>query len=583
MKGMIDEVRLWHGTNTQETITERMYYRIDGSKEQGLVGYYPMENTHYDEYNQRVFVFSLENKGYQATASTTLVTDAEGVELSEGSDAPGLKVAPHKSNLDFSFVADERTVSVTLDHSAKSLEGCTVSTTLRDYYDMNTNVGTPITWSFVVKQNPLTWNTSEVNVSAKAGWDEDVTATLTNNGDEDQQWSFTELPSWLIASPSSGTIFAHGSQEVTFTVLPGNAIGKYFATVSARGNKELDTPLDICLTVKGNSPNWEREMTGESMTVTGQIKINGVISTDPDDMIGAFTDPDGESLGRCIGVGHPTYNASKDAYYVTMLIVADTSVVKVNDIIRFRIYDASTGKVYPLTNVYDEVYFKPDAVVGNLSNPVIWENRDKLLQTFELNQGANYISLYLKPVRQKLSELFSSVTKQIKSVQMYDGATFTYNSSDGEWSDEREGIDAGQMMIVQMNSDAELFVVGDAVNPEDYPITVKPGVNCIGVPSSSYMSLEEAFAGLNPQDGDQVKDLSGVSFYWAGEWSGDIGSIAPGKGYKYTSMDGIDKTFTFPVKEASSGGGVRSGNYGIAANYKYLHNMTAICTVHDEY
>jgi hypothetical protein len=166
---------------------------------------------------------------------------------------------------------------------------------------------------------------------------------------------------------------------------------------------------------------------------------------------------------------------------------------------------------------------------------------------------------------------------------MYDGATFTYNSSDGEWSDEREGIDAGQMMIVQMNSDAELFVVGDAVNPEDYPITVKPGVNCIGVPSSSYMSLEEAFAGLNPQDGDQVKDLSGVSFYWAGEWSGDIGSIAPGKGYKYTSMDGIDKTFTFPVKEASSGGGVRSGNYGIAANYKYLHNMTAICTVHDEY
>ena len=583
MKGMIDEVRLWHGTNTQETITERMYYRLDGSKEQGLVGYYPMENTHYDEYNQRVFVFSLENKGYQATASTTLVTDAEGVELSEGSDAPGLKVAPHKSNLDFSFVADERTVSVTLDHSAKSLEGCTVSTTLRDYYDMNTNVGTPITWSFVVKQNPLTWNTSEVNVSAKAGWDEDVTATLTNNGDEDQQWSFTELPSWLIASPSSGTIFAHGSQEVTFTVLPGNAIGKYFATVSARGNKELDTPLDICLTVKGNSPNWEREMTGESMTVTGQIKINGVISTDPDDMIGAFTDPDGESLGRCIGVGHPTYNASKDAYYVTMLIVADTSVVKVNDIIRFRIYDASTGKVYPLTNVYDEVYFKPDAVVGNLSNPVIWENRDKLLQTFELNQGANYISLYLKPVRQKLSELFSSVTKQIKSVQMYDGATFTYNSSDGEWSDEREGIDAGQMMIVQMNSDAELFVVGDAVNPEDYPITVKPGVNCIGVPSSSYMSLEEAFAGLNPQDGDQVKDLSGVSFYWAGEWSGDIGSIAPGKGYKYTSMDGIDKTFTFPVKEASSGGGVRSGNYGIAANYKYLHNMTAICTVHDEY
>ena len=580
MKGMLDEVRLWHGTNTQETIIERMYYRLDAAKEHGLVGYYPMEETRYDEYNQRVFFFSLKNL---ATDSTTLVADAEGVEFTEGAEAPGLKMAPHKSNLDFHFVADERTVSVILDHSAKSLEGCTVSTTLRDYHDMHENVGTPITWSFVVKQNPLTWNTSEVSVSTKVGWVEDVTATLTNNGDEDQEWSLTDLPSWLDASPRSGTIFAHGTQEVTFTVLPFKGIGKYFTTVSARGNKELDTPLDICLTVKGESPAWEREMIGESMSVTGQIKINGVISTDPDDMIGAFTDPDGESLGRCIGVGQPKYDASKDAYYVTMLIVADTSVVKVKDIIRFRIYDASTGKVYPLTNVYDEVYFVPDTIVGSTANPVIWENRDKLLQTFSLNEGTNWISLYLKPVRRKVSELFSSVTRQLHSVQFADGEPITFNHDTGSWSGDRDGIDAGQMMMVQMDSDAELFVVGDAINPEDYPITVKPGVNLIGVPSSSYIPIDEAFASISPTSEDQVKNLSAMSYYRNNEWFGDIGTIEPGKGYKYISMASGERTLTFPSIETNSSGGVRSSNYGIAANYKYKQNMTAICTVHDEY
>jgi hypothetical protein len=43
MKGAIDEVRLWKSTNTQDAIVNRMYYRLDGSKTDGLVGYWPME------------------------------------------------------------------------------------------------------------------------------------------------------------------------------------------------------------------------------------------------------------------------------------------------------------------------------------------------------------------------------------------------------------------------------------------------------------------------------------------------------------------------------------------------------------
>lgn len=581
MKGMIDEVRFWHGTNTQETINERMYYRIDGVKEEGLVGYWPMENTYFDEYNQRVFVFSLENKGYQATASTTLVTDAEGVTLMAGSEAPGLKMAPHKSNLDFSFVADERTVSVTLDHSPQALEGCTVSTTLRDYYDLHTNVGTPITWSFVVKQNPLSWNTAEVQPRVPGGQDGTFTATLMNNGAADQQWKFNELPSWLSASPSSGTIFANGSQEVTFTVKSGNAIGKYFATVSASGNKDIDTPLDICLTVEGDKPDWQPKHYGSSMVVVGQIKIDGIVSTDPEDMVGAFFGIEGETLGECIGVGQPKYNANKDAYYVTMIIYG-TSAMNGQGIL-FRLYDASTGQTYPLTVATPAVVFKEDDSLGSSSNPVIWENEDKQLQMvhFWVDEPdeplCQWVSLFLAPETKDLS-LFNPVVSKIQSVEMSPTESFTY--SNNEWSGTYSPIKVGQMMKVTVKDNATLPVVGVAVDPADYPDTLRRGANWIGVPSSSFMTIDEAFAGLAPEEEDMVKSQTEISIYENGKWEGSLQTIEPGMGYIYNSMSETEKTFTFP-SAAVNKKQVQGTRKGISANFKYGHNMVAVCTVHD--
>ena len=577
MKGMLDEVRLWHGTNTQQTIGERMYYRLNGSKEQGLVGYWPMEKTYYDEYNQRVFVFSMENKGYQATAATTLIPNSEAGGIAEGSDAPGLKTAPNKSNLDFNFVADERTVTVTLEHSAEALEGCTVSTTLRDYYDLHTNVGTPITWSFIVKQNTLSWNTPEVAPKVTAGCNGSFTATLSNNGVADQTWAFTELPSWLEASPSSGTIFAHGSQEVTFTVKQGNPIGKYFATVSARGNKDIDTPLDICLTVEGSRPDWQPTKYDQSMTMIGQIKINGVLSTDPDDMVGAFTGSNGTSLGECIGVGKPKYNANKDAYYVSMMVYGTKQIE--GDNIFFRIYDASTGKTYPLTTASKETRFTADGSIGSTADPVIWENTDKLLQTFDLADNCQWISLYLDPNNDDLQQLFKPVSSIVKTVETVD-SIFTCENQ--VWDYNHTGIKAGEMMKVTMKSKGILPVIGSAVDPANYPVTVKPGGgNWIGVPSDSYMTLDEAFAGLAPEEGDVVKSQTAFAFYENGKWEGELEAIEPGKGYVYTSQAANTKEFTFPSNPTTLGIGQWAGKAGIAANFKYGHNMVLICTLHD--
>ena len=583
MKGAMDEVRLWHGANTQETINDRMYYRMDGSKEESLVGYWPMEETYYDEYNQRVFAFSMENKGYLGMEAT-LVPNTEGAIITEGSDAPGLKMAPHKSNLDFDFVADERTVAVTLEHSAEALEGCTVSTTLRDYYDKHDNVGTPITWSFVVKQNALSWNTAEVTPTVTAGYNGTFTATLTNNGVADQTWSFTELPSWLEASPLSGTIFAHGSKEITFTAKQGNPIGKYFTTVSARGNKGLDTPLDICLTVEGKKPNWTPTQYGQRMQIVGQIKIDGVVSTDPDDMVGAFVGISGEQVGECVGVGSPKYNSGRDAYYVSLTVYGTDEMA--NQEIYFRIYDASTGKTYPLTNVSKKVLFAVNGVMGNYADPVIWENSDKLLQLVDLQMpengdGIHWISFYLDTDNQNIEQLFKPVSSNIVQVSTNSKTTYTYNGQ--EWSTQSTPvINAGQMMMVKMSANDTLPVIGYAVNPKDYLYNIVPdSANWLGVPSDSYMTVEEAFAGLHPVDGDVVSGQVAFAMYDSNHWEGDLEAIEPGKGYVYISMDSEAKQFRFPSDPSTKGIGQWQGKKGILANFKYGHNMIVVCTIHD--
>ena len=571
MKGAIDEVRLWKSTNTQDAIVNRMYYRMDGSKTDGLVGYWPMEKSYYDEYDQRIYTFALENMGKDATASTTLVS-SDGTALSAGTSSPGLKVAPNKTNLDFSFVANERTVSITLDHNPETLEGCTVFTTLRDYYDLHTNVGRPITWSFVVKQNPLSWNTAQIDLDVQADSDYTFTATLYNNGPSDQEWSFTQLPSWLEASETGGTIFAHGSSEITFTVKEGNAIGKYFATISARGQKGINTPLDICLNVEGKKPDWTPKKYSGSMTAIGQIKIDNVISTDPDDMVGAFNE-----LGECVGVGQPAYYPTMDAYYVFLYIYGSNDMKDKE--LQFRIYDASTGTTYPLSNVSETITFVPDGFVGSIMKPVIWENNEKVMQLMSLNEEYNWVSLNISPNDDILSQLFKPVNSQLNSL-LLDGQT-CYDKNGG-WSNDTS-VKPGQMMKVEMSQAADLNIVGASIDPAKYPITINHGSNWVGVPSTKYMTVDEAFAGLNPGEFDIVKNQTSFSQFVNGRWFGNLTVVEPGKDYIYYSQSDDTKTFTFPSDVVVEVDTENLKTSGIAANFRYPHNMVVTCTVHDNY
>ena len=139
-----------------------------------------------------------------------------------------------------------------------------------------------------------------------------------------------------------------------------------------------------------------------------------------------------------------------------------------------------------------------------------------------------------------------------------------------------------------MNNDAVLQVIGNAVKPADYPITIAPNNSStwVGVPSSSYMTVDEAFANISPVDGDKVKNQHLFTTYEDGKWlteGGALTTIEPGKGYIYTSHAAEEKQLVFPDENPQNTGLMKHDDYlSIPAHYKYADNMTITCTVRNQ-
>ena len=67
------------------------------------------------------------------------------------------------------------------------------------------------------------------------------------------------------------------------------------------GSQGIEQPLYISLYVKGEAPDWAATPDETNMNVIGQLKVDGIISSDPDDMLAAFRN------GKCVGVAQPKH------------------------------------------------------------------------------------------------------------------------------------------------------------------------------------------------------------------------------------------------------------------------------------
>lgn len=584
--GNIDEVRIWNTYTPQALISNNLNARLSGT-EAGLLAYYPFEKyTTFQGTQQMVYTPSDQTVQTQAGY---VVPDAVLTNAVSTDDMAPIKDKGPVANLQFNYVVNNNQLLINLLESKQAIDKTIVTMRASNVRDLNGNpLLSPITWTAYINQNPLKWGDDSLSYTKDANAALQFTSYIVNTGGSVQNFRLTNLPNWLTAVPSSGSVGPLGKQPVTFTVNPGLNVGSYDEVVYMLNDNNQSQALPISVKVLGKDPGWTVNPADYkyNMTVLGKIRINNIYSNDGDDKLAVF------SNGKCVGVTNNVYNASNDLWY-TFLTIYSNNVQ--GDTLSFRIWDASVGKVYqgvPSTNVS----FSNGAIVGTTTSPIIFDGKDMVYQNIPLNAGWNWVSFNLRnPDSSNLNSALSNASwasgDLIKDMQ-----TFDQYSSNGGWVGTLTGLNNTSMFMINSSKAQTLSYSGTTAGLTALPLKVSANRwSYISYLPSINKTVKEGLAGYNPTPGDVIKSQTGFAMYDAQNgWIGNLTYLEPGKGYMLFRNSNTDGTFVYGTLGGGLGSApnnsnntIRLGTFStvndkqipVAANFQNANNMTILAQV----
>lgn len=571
LTGQVDELRVWNATMNAELLRTNRKVRLTG-KEPGLVAYYPFEKKTLDAYNQTV------TNGSDIDLVTGKHTAVSGKNIAYTDEAPALRTKPTEENVDFTFTASDNKIVIELNEDEAAIDGSTLNFTVREVRDENGNYSEPIRWSAFVNRRQLSWSDNVVTLTKKLGESLAFSVKVVNNGGKQQMWEISGMPSWLTADTDNGTTDPLVQDDVTFTIAKSTPIGTYSQTVYLVGGDAIEVPLTLNLTVTGDEPEWmvDKSDYENTMNMIAQLSILGTPSADTADKLAVFVGDE------CRGVGRPVYSKRYDSYYVLLDIYGNAADEGTN--LSFRAYDASTGMVYTQLECSNgDVAFTKDQIAGTYADPILLNALDYQEQTTSLTKGWNWMALYVQPDDMSMQTVLAPINAE---VTMAKSQTGFMESTGSEWYGNEIMMNNSEMYKINLSAPATLKVLGRVADPSSRLITVKQGWNWIAYNATSAMSLDEAFAGMQPEDGDVVKAQSCFAVYDGYEWAGTLSLLEPGQGYMLYSVATADRTFAYPsAGQTDKTANVRArrlppaGYFEPVDYHKYPDNMSLIARV----
>lgn len=570
--GSIDEVRIWKATMTADIIRQNINNRLTGN-EDGLLVYCPFEETITNEYGQQEVVGVLD----PASGSVSL-----------SDNAPALKEARVLENVSHTFTVSDRKIVVNVTEQVDRIENCILEFNVKNILDLNNNNSQEIYWTAYVNINRLKWDGGDIFITKEYLAEEKFEVTISNQSGKAEYWMISNMPSWLSVSKQQGTLNPLSSEKLTFTIKASTAIGSYEETIYLTGNNNIDETLAVSLKVTAEKPDWtvnpkDFEL---SMNLIGQLRFEASTSEDEEDIVAAFIN------NVCVGVASPKYLNNYDTYFVTMDIFGNND--NVNQKVQFKAWDASTGQIYPVVLVsVGDISFGSNKLVGSMSDPVILDAQNMIEQQISLSKGWNWISINAESDDMTVNNVFSGV--QANAVQLKAKTTFAATTG-SLWSGSLDAVEIGKMYKVNMKSDAILSVTGEKVNANEQPISISSNWNWIGYVPQFSLSIEDALADLEAEEGDLIKGQTQFAVYGKNGWVGSLTTLAPGKGYLYQSKASEYKEFYYPSVNTVNKNLITlkndiqtywtpvdentySGNMTIIAQVKYGDNITMDCQI----
>ena len=581
--GDIDEIRIWNGLYSNALLLNERFNMIDTTSVKGLVRYYPFEQTFLDGANQPVTYLSKHNAVEKNEVSTH---DIVG-QLVKAKTAPPLKAAPTRSNLYYTFTASDRKVTINIDEEVlRRLEGTTVNISLKNVPDVNGNHSNRISWNAYVRKNPLRWvGRPTIEMTTDEGVEKTFTEDIVNLGASTVSWKLN-MPSWLSASPSSGTIDPNSSVHVTFTISANVPVGKVSESISLTNvATNMTERRDIDLRIAGNSPGWVVDKSDKeySIPMTARIVLNGSYSEDEADLVAAFVGD------VCVGVSHVQYHAQRNSYFVNMTIYGGLN--QIGKRITFKAWDASRNVTYAPLNRQKggTMTFTTNAMpFGNYDNPEVLVAGSTVEQLLNLKEGWNWVSFFVNTSGQSLNDALQFAQGKIRTVKTQthgaewnaaldaDGVPYGFMGRD------LESLNENSMYAIKALEDIQVTVSGQLLTDAAGKQNIKKGWTWIRNPFYRNQSVTSAFSGFTPEDADALQARDAYA-QWSKpyhRWEGVMTNFMPGMGYKYYSGSSVVKSIFDDITAQNTLRKVKmlapDGEQSAGENYGYADNMLVI-------
>jgi hypothetical protein len=250
--------------------------------------------------------------------------------------------------------------------------------------------------------------------------------------------------------------------------------------------------------------------------------------------------------------------------------------------ITFKLWDASTGEIYPtVTPSVGVINFTDQRTVGSTTTPVIFNAENVVEQTISLNNGWTWISTNVTNSNPTILSQVQTTLKEIGTA--FKGAISFLQPP--IWIGSLSAISETEMYMINTSRAYTMTLTGKHTNPATTPVNIKSGWNWIGYTPSFLLPVNDALAGINAQANDQIKGQKSFALYFGNKWFGSLESLQPGSGYMYNSGNPVSYTFKYPsvaLRSLEQRSDANEQEYKWTADFaRFAHSMTITAIVLD--
>jgi hypothetical protein len=427
----------------------------------------------------------------------------------------------------------------------------------------NLEGGADHVWKFTVRQSGFSWSPVNIELDVSRGAQTTLATSLLNGRAQPITFHLPESfdithkeggdPVSLTPSVTTGTIVAGGTKTIQFTLPDTLALGAWTGTLTASATEgdagseeELGEALfDLTAHIVCNPPEWNVIASNfpYSMSLTGQLFIEGVASDDVNDVVVAMVD------GEVRGVA-PVSSVS-DRYQVNMLVYHTAAT---GGLVSFQVWDQDNCTLYP--EVSPSLVFDNTATHGSFDQPIPIEAPPPLIENaIALASGWTWFSVNTDgptDVNVVLAEVDAAEGDLIKQ---QDGSlhTYTETTTPPMWVGTLPGIVPGEGYLINLSLSNQLELTGSAIQPGTITLPLDAGWNWIGYLPQEALTVNEALEDLAPapDTSDVLKSQYAFAEFVPGPgWVGSLTMMEPGLGYKLKVTEG--GTLTYPDPNTTS-------------------------------